>query len=81
MSDNNNNKSIFLAAIAYIMWGLLPVYWKAVQNFDSAFVLGIRVITTFIFTLIIIIYKRANLYRGVKPLVSIIIRLLIYWDF
>ncbi|WP_297205251.1 EamA family transporter RarD [uncultured Brachyspira sp.] len=73
MSDNNNNKSIFLAAIAYIMWGLLPVYWKAVQNFDSAFVLGIRVITTFIFTLIIIIYKRANLYRGVKPLVSIII--------
>ena len=73
MSDNNNNKSIFIAASAYIMWGLLPVYWKAVQNFDSAFVLGIRVITTFIFTLIIIIYKRANLYRGVKPLVSIII--------
>ena len=72
MSDNNN-KSIFLAATAYIMWGLLPVYWKAVQNFDSAFVLGIRVITTFIFTLIIIIYKKSNLYRGIKPLVSIII--------
>lgn len=72
MSDNNN-KSIFLAASAYIMWGLLPIYWKAVQNFDSAFVLGIRVITTFIFTLIIIIYKKSNLYRGIKPLVSIII--------
>ena len=69
----SKNKSILLAASAYIIWGLLPVYWKAVQNFDSAFVLGIRVITTFIFTLIIVIYKRANLYRGVKPLVSIII--------
>ena len=69
----SKNKSILLAASAYIIWGLLPVYWKAVQNFDSAFVLDIRVITTFIFTLIIIIYKRANLYRGVKPLVSIII--------
>ena len=69
----SKNKSILIAASAYIIWGLLPVYWKAVQNFDSAFVLGIRVITTFIFTLIIIIYKRANLYRGVKPLVSIII--------
>lgn len=70
---SNNNKSIFLAASAYIMWGLLPIYWKAVQNFDSAFVLGVRVITTFIFTLIIIIFKKANLYRGIKPLVLIFI--------
>ncbi|OEJ13684.1 permease [Brachyspira hampsonii] len=70
---SNNNKSILLALAAYIIWGLLPLYWKSVQNFDSAFVLGVRVITTFIFTLIIIIYKRANLYRGVKPLISIII--------
>ena len=70
---SNNNKSIFLAASAYIMWGLLPIYWKAVQNFDSAFVLGVRVITTFVFTLIIIIFKKANLYRGIKPLVLIFI--------
>ncbi|TXJ43114.1 EamA family transporter RarD [Brachyspira pilosicoli] len=70
---SNNNKSIFLAASAYIMWGLLPIYWKAVQNFDSAFVLGVRVITTFIFTLIIIIFKKANLYRGTKPLILIFI--------
>lgn len=69
--SNNNNKSIFIAASAYIMWGLLPIYWKAVQNFDSAFVLGVRVITTFIFTLIIIIFKKANLYKGIKPLVLI----------
>ena len=47
--------------------------WKAVQNFDSAFVLGVRVITTFIFTLIIIIFKKANLYRGIKPLILIFI--------
>ena len=71
--SNNNNKSIFLAASAYIMWGLLPIYWKAVQNFDSAFVLGVRLITTIIFTLIIIIFKKANLYRGIKPLVLIFI--------
>ncbi|MEI0568043.1 EamA family transporter RarD [Brachyspira pulli] len=72
-NNNNNNKSILLASTAYIIWGLLPLYWKSVQNFDSAFVLGIRVITTFIFTLIIIIYKKSNLYRGIKPLISIII--------
>ncbi|WP_295157226.1 EamA family transporter RarD [uncultured Brachyspira sp.] len=69
---SNNNKSIFLASAAYILWGLLPIYWKSVQNFDSAFVLGIRVITTFIFTLIIIIYKKSNLYRGLKPFILII---------
>ena len=70
---SNDNKSIFLAASAYIMWGLLPIYWKAVQNFDSAFVLGVRVITTFIFTLIIIIFKKANLYKGIKPLILIFV--------
>ena len=69
----NNNKSIILAASAYILWGLLPIYWKTVQNFDSAFVLGMRVITTFIFTLIIIIYKRSKLYRGKKALIQTII--------
>ena len=36
----NNNKSIALALLAYILWGLLPIYWKTVQNFNSAFVLG-----------------------------------------
>ena len=69
----NNNKSIVLAASAYILWGLLPIYWKTVQNFDSAFVLGMRVITTFIFTLIIIIYKKSKLYRGKKALIQTII--------
>ncbi|TKZ35556.1 EamA family transporter RarD [Brachyspira catarrhinii] len=69
----NNKKSIVLAASAYILWGLLPIYWKTVQNFDSAFVLGMRVITTFIFTLIIIIYKKSKLYRGKKTLIQTII--------
>ena len=69
----NNNKSIVLAASAYILWGLLPIYWKIVQNFNSAFVLGMRVITTFIFTLIIIIYKKSKLYRGKKALIQTII--------
>lgn len=68
----NNNKSIVFAASAYILWGLLPIYWKTVQNFNSAFVLGMRVITTFIFTLTIIIYKKPKLYRGKKALIQTI---------
>ncbi len=70
MSDNN--KFILTALLAYIMWGLLPLYWKQVQNFDSAFVLGIRIITTFIFSLIIVIYKRSDLYKGLRHLILII---------
>ena len=66
----NNNKSIALVLLAYILWGLLPIYWKTVQNFNSAFVLGIRVITTFIFTLIIIIYKKPKLNRGEKSVIT-----------
>lgn len=70
----NDNKSIVIAVSAYILWGLLPVYWKMVQNFNSAFVLGIRVIMTFILTFIIIIYKKNHLFnRGKKALIQTII--------
>lgn len=70
----NDNKSIVIAVSAYILWGLLPIYWKMVQNFNSAFVLGMRVIMTFILTFIIIIYKKNHLFnRGKKALIQTII--------
>ena len=65
----DNKKYTFMAILAYTIWGLLPIYWRSIINFDSSFVLGIRVITTFIFTFIIVLYKKPKLYIGIKPLI------------
>lgn len=67
-------ESIFTGTLAYILWGALPIYWKLVQNFNSAFVLSVRIITTAILSLIILIFTKRikNLYRGKKALIAII---------
>lgn len=73
--DKEEIKSIFKAALAYILWGAFPIYWKLVQNFDSAFILSVRVITTFILSLIIIISNKSikKLYRGKRHLFAILL--------
>lgn len=66
--------SIFIAAIVQIIWGLLPIYWKAIDNFNASFILSMRIITTLIFTFIIILKNGSikKLYRGKKQLIAIL---------
>lgn len=66
--------SIFAAAIVQIIWGLLPIYWKTIDNFNASFILSMRIITTLIFTFIIILQNGSikKLYRGKKELIAIL---------
>lgn len=41
----------------YILWGLLPIYWKQLAMVDSLFVLSSRILWSFVFCGIIIILK------------------------
>lgn len=53
MSDSQ--KGIIWAAGAYIVWGVLPIYWKTLQHVPSAEILTSRVLWACLFTLIIVI--------------------------
>ncbi|MET0785842.1 MAG: EamA family transporter RarD, partial [Paenisporosarcina sp.] len=53
MSDNK--KGIIWAAGAYIVWGVLPIYWKWLQHVPSAEILTSRVLWAFFFTFIIVV--------------------------
>ncbi|PKM75816.1 MAG: EamA family transporter RarD [Firmicutes bacterium HGW-Firmicutes-15] len=55
---NERANGIGFAAGAYLLWGILPVYWKLLQNVSSIEVLAHRVIWSFIFLLIILIITR-----------------------
>lgn len=52
---SEGQKGIIWAAGAYIVWGVLPIYWKTLQHVPSAEILTSRVLWACLFTLIIVI--------------------------
>ena len=52
------NKSSFSVLGCYVLWGLLPIFWKLLANVDSVYVLAQRVLFSCIFCLAIILLKK-----------------------
>lgn len=52
------NKSSFSVLGCYVLWGLLPIFWKLLANVDSGYVLAQRVVFSCIFCLAIILLKK-----------------------
>ncbi len=50
-------KGTFYILCCYILWGLLPIYWKQLAMVDSLFILSSRVLWSFVFCGIIITLK------------------------
>lgn len=51
-------KGTLYILFCYILWGLLPVYWKQLQVVDSIYVLAERVVWSFVFCAGIILVKK-----------------------
>lgn len=49
---------VLWAVSAYLVWGILPVYWKNLDNVPSAEILISRVVWAFVFTLLLILILR-----------------------
>lgn len=43
------NKGVIYAASAYILWGLFPIYWKALQDVPSLQILAHRIVWSLVF--------------------------------
>lgn len=66
----NERKGIIAALIAYMCWGLFPLYWKVLAGVGSEEILASRVIWSFILTLLFVVFIRKShaLVRDVKAL-------------
>ena len=53
---------VLLAIFAYLIWGILPVYWKSIDNVPSAEILVSRVVWAFISTLLLILLLKNGRY-------------------
>lgn len=57
MSDGK--KGVAALFLAYFCWGTMPVYWKALEHISSSEILGHRVIWSAVFTLALILARKA----------------------
>jgi len=52
------NRSIFITALTYVLWGLLPLYWKLLSHVPAVLTLCCRIMFSLVFTMSIIIISR-----------------------
>ncbi|WP_210468575.1 EamA family transporter RarD [Sporosarcina sp. 6E9] len=66
----NEKSGILLAISSYLIWGILPVYWKSIDNVPSAEILVSRVVWAFISTLLLILLLKNGryLFEDIKKL-------------
>jgi chloramphenicol-sensitive protein RarD len=51
------NKGIFYAASAYALWGLLPIFWKALQDVPALEILAHRMVWALVVVLLLLTYQ------------------------
>jgi chloramphenicol-sensitive protein RarD len=58
MNKNETRPGVIYAGLSYFLWGLLPIYWKFLDNVNAQEILANRVVWSFIFMLIILLFTR-----------------------
>ncbi|MDZ5472523.1 EamA family transporter RarD [Bacillus sp. 31A1R] len=61
MNNNETRMGIINAGFSYLLWGLLPIYWKLLDHVNADEILANRVFWSFIFMLfILLVTKKLN---------------------
>ena len=62
--ERGNALGIIYTIGAYILWGILPIYWKLIDEVPALEILAHRVIWSFIFVLIIVVILKRKLLKN-----------------
>jgi chloramphenicol-sensitive protein RarD len=62
--NRENALGILYIVGAYIIWGVLPIYWKFLNEVPALEILAHRVIWSFIFVLIIVAFRKRKLLKN-----------------
>jgi len=54
------NKGIWTTVGAYVIWGVLPIYWKFLQEIPSGQILAHRVVWSFLFILLVLKWTKQS---------------------
>jgi chloramphenicol-sensitive protein RarD len=62
--ERENALGIIYTTGAYILWGILPIYWKLINEVPALEILAHRVIWSFIFILLIVVILKRKLLKN-----------------
>jgi chloramphenicol-sensitive protein RarD len=62
--ERENATGIIYTAGAYLLWGILPIYWKFINEVPALEILAHRIIWSFIFVLIIVVLLKRKRLRN-----------------
>jgi chloramphenicol-sensitive protein RarD len=62
--ERENATGIIYTAGSYLLWGILPIYWKFINEVPALEILAHRVIWSFIFVLIIVVLLKRKLLKN-----------------
>ena len=60
VSKETDRKSIIQVFAAYVLWGVLPVFWKLLAEMNSFYVLATRIVWSAIFCLLLIVITKKS---------------------
>ncbi|KZL90373.1 EamA family transporter RarD [Clostridium magnum] len=52
--SNEKNAGLIYAVAAYVLWGILPIYWKLINSVFSIEILSNRIVWAFVFTVAVV---------------------------
>lgn len=55
---NNEKSGIIYGVVAYLIWGVLPLYWRLMESIPAEEILAHRVFWSLIFMIFVILYNR-----------------------
>lgn len=58
MEEKSSKTGVLSAFAAYTAWGLLPIYWKMLQSVPAREILAHRIVWSFVFVALLIVYKK-----------------------
>ncbi|MFS0780554.1 EamA family transporter RarD [Bacillus sp. 1P06AnD] len=58
MNDRREKEGIVYGALSYILWGFIPIYWKLLQGVGAGEILAHRIIWSFVFMVILLLFSR-----------------------
>jgi chloramphenicol-sensitive protein RarD len=65
MNKNEQQAGVLYAAFSYILWGVLPIYWKLLDHVNTDEILANRVFWSFFFVAAVLAFnKKWNIFTG-----------------
>lgn len=58
MEQKSDKIGMLYAVFAYVVWGLLPIYWKLVEDVPAGEILAHRIVWSFVFMIVVVLSMR-----------------------